>query len=177
MLYCMEQYGDPNKLNNNLVVMSNEDAVVAVSSGSDITGAIVPFPYNAELAKAPGVSCILDLQPIFEKYNLGNCMIANKDFFLNNPVLIEIVYEAFRQTAEYIDKNIAEAADILSEVFEVNVPAAIFEETLKDNPSQLDISESAYDKLANLMYEVGMLENPPAPFSSLPNYESIPKVP
>jgi hypothetical protein len=67
-----------------------------------------------------------------------------------------------------------EAAVILSD-FLGDISAEDIEEQIKSGPPRVEVSENAYNKAADIMYNMGWLSNKPRQFSELPNYNRIPK--
>lgn len=174
MLFCKDKYGNPAKLNNNLIVMDRADSFASMVSSDDLAGVITSFPYNLRANETDGVFELLDLTPILKKYNIGSYVSANKTFYDNNPVLIEAIYEAYRQTIDFMNDRPDEAARILAEYYG-DIDAADIEEQIKSMPLEFEISESAYNTVAELLFEVEIIQTMPKKFSELPNYERIPK--
>ncbi len=117
---------------------------------------------------------IEDLTPTAEKYYLGTLTVTSKKFAEENPELAEIFLQVTKKTIDWMNANPKEAGRILAEEYE-GVDAADIEKQITAAPVRLEISESAYDTVANLMYEMGTLPAPPKKFSELPNYDTIPK--
>lgn len=174
MLICKENYGDAARFNNNLVVMQRTDAFASISSSNELACIITVFPYNIRSDETEGLTPILDFMPTVKAYDLGQFVSANSDFYNNNPVLIEAFSKAYQQTVDFINENPEEAANILAE-FYGDIDAADIEEQLIAAPPRLEISESSYDKVAELMYEVDIIPNSPKKFAELPNYDNIPR--
>jgi NitT/TauT family transport system substrate-binding protein len=174
MLACKEQLGAAGKLSDNLVSMQYADVFASLASSDELDCAVMGFPNLKKADAIETLEPILDLTPILREYNIGNFTIVNEKFLDENPYLIEVFSKAFNEAVEYINQESAAAAQLLAD-FYGEIDAADIVEQLKSAPPKLEISESAYDKVAALMYEVGMLDHAPKKFSELPNYASIPK--
>ena len=176
MITSKELYGNVEEFNGNIVTMQHPDMLTTVETSDILSGIIFGFPNTIRANRIPKLAPIYDFSNVSKEYNLGHFIVANEEFYSNNPVLIEIVNQAYRRAYDFIIGNPDEAAEMLVNVFN-DIDVADIAWQLKEEPPFLKISESAYERVANLMYEVGMIPNPPKPFSSLPNYDSIPKVP
>lgn len=175
MIACKEKYGDAGLYNDNLIVMDYADMFASFSAqSSELSGAIMNFPNTIRADKNESLFPILDLTPIIKEYEIGMYIVTSKDFYNDNAELIETFYKAFVEAIDFMNENPGEAALILSEFYD-GIDASDVEAQIKSAPPKLEISESAYDKVAGLMYEVGMIPNPPKKFANLPNYDRIPK--
>jgi len=175
MLIGKENYGDAGRFNDNLITMGYPELFATLETSSDmIDCAIITFPNMKKAEEIENLNPILDLTPIVRKYGLSYCTVTSMDFYNDNPELIEIFYEAIGKTIDFMNQNTDEAARILAELYE-DADADDIKELIKSAPPELTISESAYNDVAEVMYEIGMISNPPKKFSELPNYSRIPK--
>lgn len=171
MAACKDEVGDPNYFDSNLVPLSNADALVSIMSSDEFTCSLFTFPSDIKAEQIEGVNLVMDLTQIAQKYSIGSYLVANEEFYKNNPVLVEAINKAYAEAIDFMIENPSEAAKILGEAYGIepeNVQNLI--ETL---PPRAGIA--GYDNLAGLLYESGLLENEPKKFEDLPNYDSIPK--
>ncbi len=102
--------------------------------------------------------------------------VGSQEFADNNPMLVEALISASQEAMDFLNNNPSEAAELLTHQYD-GVSTAEIEEQIKAVPFTIDISESAYDTVANLMFEIGAIPESPQKFSELPNYDTIPQVP
>jgi NitT/TauT family transport system substrate-binding protein len=174
-LYSKERYGDYNKFDDNLWVLQYPEVFASISTSDDITGALITFPSTVTADEHEKTIFVEDLTPVITNYGLGVTLSTNEDFYNQNPALIDIFYKVAGDTIDFMNNNPGEAAQILSEFYEGLDPADI-EAQIKSAPPTLDVSENAYNTVAELMQEMGILTKEPLKFNELPNYDKIPKV-
>jgi ABC-type nitrate/sulfonate/bicarbonate transport system substrate-binding protein len=175
MVYSLEKYGDANYFKN-MVGMSLADVMASMSNTEDLAAAASGPPFAKEEEEKEVFELLLDLSSYGEEYTVGNCWAISQSFFEENPAYVEALNSARQDTVDFIKTQPEEAAAIMQKywaAYSIEKIVDIFEES---NPS-LEISESAYNKLANFMYDIDLLENPPKPLSELPNYDSLPLIP
>jgi NitT/TauT family transport system substrate-binding protein len=175
MLHALRTYGDAGKFDANLIAMSNSDMLSSVMTSNELSWIMLGFPATKRADLIDGLTPIFDMTQIIKDNNMGITICTNNNFNDRNPVLVEILYDAIEQVIDFMNNNPSEAARLLAEVYE-DIYAADIEEQIRTAPPQLEMSESAYNTVAELMYEVGIIPNPPRLFSELPNYDRIPKV-
>jgi len=174
-IIAKEKYGIPQKFDQNLTVMGYNDAFASIMTSNDLAGAIVSFPNTMKADKIESLTPILDLTPTLRDNNIGSAIFANEKFYKENPAIINAFYRAAEKAEKYVKENSAEAARLLSEYYQ-NLDAAAVEKQIKEMPPNIRFSESAHNKVAEIMYEAGILTKPPKKFNELPNYDTIPKV-
>jgi NitT/TauT family transport system substrate-binding protein len=180
MILCKERLGNARIFENNMMQMTESEILASVEVNDDISVALYSFAPGSELIKSDKLTLMeetVDFMEIDNEYSLfGLLTVANFEFAVENPAIIEAYYAAERETVKFINEHPDEAAAILAGYWEGETQENI-EQMLRDNPPEIEISESSYDRLASFMYEIGLLDHEPKKFSELPNYESIPKAP
>ena len=177
MLETLFRYGDAERFENNIIPMQSVDQLASVqSSFNELDAITIGFPLIATASDIDTLNVIADLTPVMVDNDLSSFMVTSNTFSERNPFLVQIINEAIREIKTLMIEKPAEAAMILSDYYD-NVSVEDVEIQIRSAPPRYEISESAYNRVAELMYEVGIIPNPPKPFSSLPNYDSIPKVP
>jgi ABC-type nitrate/sulfonate/bicarbonate transport system substrate-binding protein len=175
MMLGFERFGDYSKFSNNLLVIPTSEAFASIASGNEISAAVFGFPQTMQADKNDKLTLLEDLTPIAKKYGLGTLTATTQKFANENPKLNEIFNQVTKETIEWMNANPDEAAILIAEDMPDINPFDIANE-IKTSAIPFDISETAYDTVAKLMYEIGVIPNPPKKFSELPNYDSIPKV-
>jgi ABC-type nitrate/sulfonate/bicarbonate transport system substrate-binding protein len=178
MLAAEAEFGDANRFDSSLVAMQYPDMFATVETSDMLDIVIAPFPNSLRANEMDKLTPIHDLSLISASNHLGHVMVANKDYHGDNPVLINSFREAFHEAVSFIIENPEQASMLVHDRIYSDIDFEDLVTYVRDVQSPFfEISESAYDNIANLMYEVGIIPNPPGRFAELPNYDSIPKVP
>jgi NitT/TauT family transport system substrate-binding protein len=175
LLASKEAFGNVDQFNSNLSAMSYSDILASLMTSKDIDCAVIGFPNVSAANRIQNLKVIHDLTPILKKYNLGHCISASQSFSENNPVLIKAVLDATQEAMDFLNNNPSEAAKLLTQQYS-GVSVEEIEEQIKAIPFTTNISESSYNSIASLMYEISILTTPPKKFSELSNYDAIPKI-
>jgi NitT/TauT family transport system substrate-binding protein len=176
MLVCQEVFGNARMVDDRIVAMGYEDMLASVETSDLLDCVAITFPEILNTERIDKLFPILDFSQISERYNLRHFIVTSDDFFHNNPALIEAFYQALREVVEFINEQPDETARLLAE-FYGNIDQEAIVNQIKRAPPVLEISESAYDKIAELLFEIGQIDDPPRKFATLHNYGSIPRVP
>lgn len=171
LAYCKQELGDAMIYDNLLSTIPAADAIASLQSSKDYNAAIFSFPNLSKAAAIEGVTLLADMTEIVEEYGMGGGFFMNSDYYSENPDIVEAFYKAQDEALQFIQDNTKEAAQILSEIFGVDEDEVL--EVLQLMPPKKEVV--GYDKQAQLMYEVGILEKEPTKFADMPNYEKIPK--
>ena len=102
--------------------------------------------------------------------------MANRSFYQSNPEIIEAFISAAQKSIDMMNEHPDDAAEILYEYYGGDVEFSDVVGQIVAAPPSLEVSEAAYNRVAELMHEIGIIPNPPKAFAELPNYENIPKV-
>jgi NitT/TauT family transport system substrate-binding protein len=175
MLAAEEKYGDQEKFNDNIIAVPSAEIVNLLASSDEIDCAAITFPSIGAVEKLENTKLILDLTPTIEKYQMRMVCVGAQEFVDKNPVIVNAVMDAVQEAMDYLNGNPSEAAEMLS-AFYGGVDVSEIEGQIKAAFLSPEMSEEAYDQLAGLMFETGMLSEKAKKFSELPNYDSIPKL-
>jgi len=176
MMIALENFDDATRFDNNLTVMDNAAMITSVENSRDLDMIMLGFPSIIRAHEIESVFPIFDLTSTLNDYNISFVTVANEDFYNNNPDLVEILYQAYAKMIDFIINHPHEAAELLAK-FYGNVSAEDITQQLMRSPPQLEISESGFNRVTELMSEVGMIPGTPKKLSDLPNFNSIPRVP
>jgi ABC-type nitrate/sulfonate/bicarbonate transport system substrate-binding protein len=169
---CWEYLGDAHKFDGQVIAMTLGDALETMKNFDDAQASVIVDSPGMKL----NLTKIMDLKKYYSQYELSSINATSQKFAAENPMIIEAYYTAERETIKFISEHPEEAAKILSKYWEGESIENIIQ-LFKNTPPRIAISESAYDRLAEFMYEIGNIDNPPQKFSELPNYADIPKIP
>lgn len=152
-----------------LVATPNTEALALLENGNTIAGSTLSFPTYTKAEGMEGVHLVCDMTDVIQSYSIGSAFITTSDFYNENPEIIA----AFRSAQDEALKILAErpeyVAEFLTELYGINY-ADVLSVLQKLPPTK---SLAGYDRHAELLYEAGILTEPPAKFSELPNYEDI----
>ncbi len=161
---------DVKKYNNMLVKVPNSEAISMLETNNQIKGSILSFSANLKAEKLNNVHMIKDFTDVIEKYSIGTALIANTQFYNENPDICESILKVQRDVIDNWNNNFDENAQLLASQYKCDV------EDVKDLMITQPPTDkvSGYNNLANLLYESELL-NKPLKLEDLPNYESIPR--
>ncbi|MDR1243469.1 MAG: hypothetical protein LBM00_11935 [Deltaproteobacteria bacterium] len=170
---CGETLGNLALCRNSIVPIPDAEALLLLRSGKEFQCGIFSFPFSVEAEKSPFLRRAVDLTPIIIQYGLDSYMVANQDFYSNNPLLIEAFRKATQDAVRFMNENPAEASRLLSGLYGI-APESI-ERELRAVPQAFEVN--GYDALAALLHKLDAVSGPPKKFAELPNYSSIPARP
>ena len=171
LAYCKENFGDAMIYDSNLTTIAAADAIAALQTNDDFDAALFNFPGCVKAENIDGVSKIADFTSYIMDYNVGSALFTRDEFYDQYPDVIEAVKKAHQEGTEFIKNNRDEAAEILAEAYGVDKERLL--EVFDTMLPALEIT--GYDKIASLMYEIGILDHEPGKFEDLRNYDDIPK--
>jgi len=168
---CKTYFGDILIYDNNLIIAPNAEVLASLAHTSEFDCAILSLPSTIKANEIDGLTIIEDFTPILLDYNLTSYFVTNEKFYKENPVLIEAFRKATCDAVVFINSHTAEAALLLGKAYDVD-PVYV-EEALLTCPPRVEVS--GYDRIADLMYEAGILSETPVKFIDLSYYNEIPK--
>jgi len=172
-LRSKELFNNSMLFNDNFVTVPNSIVLGLIQSSSDYDAFILSFPTCYLIPDNVQYHIIDDLTQTTMKYDLGTYLVTSESFYRDNPVIINAFRKASEHAIELITNNRIIIAELLSEIYEVR--SDIIADVIRQCPPKLEISESGYNNIAELMHEMKFLSRPPKKFSQLPNYIDIPK--
>ena len=171
---CKEIFGNADQFGLNLIRVDNTEVIAMLQSSNEIDCAIFGFPMTLTADSMDNLEVIADLSPTLLEYDMRNTYVTSKNFYEQNPAIISALHHAIKEAIDFINESPEEASTILAN-FYVDAEADDVEEYLRMYPPTFNISESAYNKLAKLMYELNILQNSPKMFAEFSNYDSVPR--
>ncbi len=161
ILLCLaaeQQFGDPDKFDNQLVSLSHPDAMSAMLAGGEIAVHITTPPY-ADLELANGMHKILTGQEVMGGPFTFICGVAATSLYTDHRDIYDAFRSALREAIDEINANLPAAAAKLAPVYgveesmlldEMSYGGTIYGQTLR-----------GVDKLAAAMVEMGLLSKAP----------------
>jgi len=171
-LRSKEVFGDASRFSDNIVALTDADMVALIQGADSYDLYTLGFPAMQKVAALDHAKLVEDLTEITVKYNICLVFVTTKDFYDNNPLIIDGFYKAAEEAVRFMNDNPKETAQKLSDFYEAVTPEEVLT-VLERCPPNSSITN--YDEIADIMYEMEILSKPAMKFSELPNYNSIPK--
>jgi ABC-type nitrate/sulfonate/bicarbonate transport system substrate-binding protein len=166
---CKKILGDSMALDKALIPIPIAETISSLQNSNDFDGALISFPNTARARDIEDLTKISDLSDVIYQYGIGTVFVTSKSFYDRNPELIKAFYMAQKDALDFLAENPKEAAKILNDTYNVAFDDVL--ETLLAFPPANVIR--GYDKLAELLYEAGILQSRPKPLNELPNYKNL----
>lgn len=133
----------------------------------------VRFKVREEILKVLRSNIILGedqaLSEIINAYGIGSTYFTRQDFYQDNADIINALRLAQAEAIGLIAADLEGVAETLSSIFELE-PQHIVDAMKMCPPTPV---YSGYDKLATLLYDIGLIDNTPTKFEDLFNYEDL----
>lgn len=168
LISCLEDLGDAMKLDNQISTVQEADALALLQSSKDYQASIFSFPMTVK-AEAAGLKCVKSFNEVINDYGIGSTYFTRKDFYENEPEIVEALRKAQLDALNLIETDIDGVSSKLSPIF--GLEAEYIAEALTSCPPTTKYS--GYNKLANLLHDIGLVEKTPTKFEDLFNYEDI----
>lgn len=168
LIACQEELGDALALDNQIVTIQESEALALLQSTNDYQASIFSFPMTIK-AQDAGLCEIVNFNKIIEYYGIGSTYFTRTSFYENEPEVVEAIKLAQAKALKMIQEDPEGVAKTLAPVFELDENYIL--EAFTEMPPRTGYT--GYDKLAELMFDIGLIENEPQKFSDLPNYEDI----
>jgi len=168
LIACQEELGNALGLDNQIVTIQEAEALALLQSSSDYQASIFSFPMTIK-AQDAGLNEIFNFNEIIDEYGIGSTYFTRTTFYEDEPRVIEAIKLAQAEALSMIQENPEDVAKKLAPVFELDEKYIL--DAFNEMPPR--IGYTGYDKLAKLMFEIGLIEKTPTLFNDLPNYEDI----
>lgn len=168
LIACLEDIGDAMALDDQISTVQEADALALLQSSSDYQASIFSFPMTVKAENA-GLTCVKSFNEIINDYGIGSTYFTLQDFYKNNPEIVDALRKAQLDALNLIDTDLDGVSKTLSPIFGLE-PEYIADALTSCPPTT---KYSGYNKLAALLYEIGLVEQQPTKFEDLFNYEDI----
>jgi len=168
-MVAAKEWGMENfsRLDKRTISMSHPDAVVALTSKSDLTGHFAAPPYTYQGAGKPGIHTILKSSEIVGPF-AGSLVMATTKFYEANPRTVKAFVDAMTEAVDTINRDKRAAAQIYLTLSGDKV------NSLEDTVKQLNDPALTYTttprnlmKFATFMNKAGSLSPAPATWQDL----------
>lgn len=160
--------GDYMALDDNLVLLSENEAISSLTTSNNYVAGNFSFPMNVKAENA-GLVKIADYNEIVNEYGIGSCYMTTDTYYKNNPEIIESFKKAQEEALIILENNPEEVAQKIEEDY--GLEASVILDAIKEMPPTNKIR--GYNILAELLYDVGLIENSPRKFEELDNYGDL----
>lgn len=168
LIACQEQLQDPMALDNQIVTIQEADALALLQSGDDYQASIFSFPMTIKAQQA-GLKEIVNFTDIIQSYGIGSTYFTRQDYYSENAGVIEAIRSAQQEALAMIDEDPEAVAETLSPVFDLDKEYIMDAFRIAPPCSEY----AGYDKLAELLHDIGLVEKTPTRFEDMVNYEDI----
>lgn len=162
ILLCMvaeQQFGDPEKFDEQLVSLSHPDAMSAMLAGGEIVLHITTPPY-ADLELENGMHKILTGQEVMGGSFTFICGVADTDLYNEHRDVYDTFQQSLSLAIDEINADLPAAAERLAPVYGVNQEMLLAE--MGYGGSIYGKTLHGVDKLASAMVEMGLLSKAPS---------------
>jgi NitT/TauT family transport system substrate-binding protein len=162
-MYAREKYGAPEtfRFDPSTVAMKHPDGLVALLSGSaGVTAHYTSPPFHQRERKNPAIRTIQTTNDVLGGPTSFAIVVAAKKFRDENPKIFKAVYEALKESQDYIKNNKSRSAEILLEAMGGHGwQVSELVEVLNDPDIKFDITPENVMRYANFMADVGSIRN------------------
>jgi len=161
-MYARAKFGEGStfKFDTSTVAMRHPDGVIAlVTRSGGVTAHYTSPPFHQREIKDPGVKTVQTTYDVMGGPTTFAMMVATKKFRDENPKAFKIVYDALKESQDFIKSNRQKAAEILLESMGGHgwtVPELL--EVLNDPDIRFEMTPENIMKYATFMHDVGSLK-------------------
>ncbi len=156
-MLCMEQLGDPEALDNQLVSMSHPDSVNALLSGTEITGHVSTPPYITQEVNG-GAHVIADGEDVMGEPFTFISGVAMEEFYQEHREWYDAFLDALQESIDYINENRSEAVKLLAPIYGISEEE--LEEQMGYNGTIYSTELRGIGRMSQAMYETGFIREP-----------------
>lgn len=168
LIACFEDLGNAMQLDNQISTVQEADALALLQSSRDYKASIFSFPMTVK-AEDAGLHCVKSFNDIINDYGIGSTYFTRQEYYKNEPEIVEALKKAQLDALNLIKTDLYGVSEKLSPIF--GLDAKYIADALTSCPPTTEYS--GYNKLAKLLYDIGLVENEPTKFEDLFNYEDI----
>lgn len=165
---CKRKLGDYMALDDNLVLLSEAEALSSLTTSTNYVAGNFSFPMNIK-AEQKGLKKIADYNDIVNEYGIGSCYMTTESYYNENPEVIKAFRMAQKEALEILKRDPEEVAKKLEEDY--ILPSDDILNAINTMPPTYKIK--GYDMLAELLYDVGLVKKKPTKFVDLFNYGDL----
>ncbi len=168
LIACQQDLGNAMALDDQIVTVQESDALALLQSSNDYQASIFSFPMTVKAEEA-GLHEVISFNDVINNYGIGSTYFTRQDFYEEEPVVISAIREAQIMALELIQSDPNGVAAKLSPIFGLDEKEILLAlQTMSPRTEYL-----GYTKLAQLLYEIGLIDHEPRSFEDLSNYNDI----
>jgi len=153
---CERDFGNPQRLDNQLVTLSHPDGMNALLSGSDVTAHFTATPYLEKELATPGFHQILSGNEAFGGEFSFIVGVTTQKLHDQNPEVYAAFNQAVAEAISFINDHPEEAAVILSEAYDL--PEAEVLAYLTATDTKYSQTVKGLQTFSDFMLETGYLK-------------------
>jgi len=161
-MYAREKYGaaETFKFDTSTVAMRHPDGVIAlVTRSGGVTAHYTSPPFHQREIKDPGVKTVQTTYDVMGGATTFAMLVATKKFRDENPKAFKIVYDALKESQDFIKNNRQKAAEILLQSMGgQGWTVAELLEVLNDPDITFEMTPQNIMRYATFMHDVGSLK-------------------
>lgn len=160
ILLCIasnQEFGDPNKFDNQIVSLSHPDAMDALIADTEITAHFATPPY-VDIELKHGMKIVTTAEEIMGQPFTFITGVALEAFYEERPEEYAAIILSLNTAIDYINNNLDEAVSLLAPIYGIDEAALKSQMTYHGTIYSNQLT--GIDKLAEEMYRIGVLKNP-----------------
>ena len=155
-----KQFGNPAKLDTNIVALPHPDAMAALLSGTEITAHFTNAPFAQREAEDPKIHRVLTSDAVLGKGASFVLLTANKSYVDANPAVAAAVVDAMGTAIKMIAEDPAAAAKLYVEHENSKLEPSFVEKILKDPENLFSTAPGGVMAYAEFMHKTGQIPTP-----------------
>lgn len=157
---CEQLWGDPKKLDNQLVTLDHPDGMSALLARSEISAHFTTPPYLYKELAEPKMRLILDGKKVMGEDFTFAVGVATEDFYRKHPEAYQGFLKALSEALTFMEENPAETVKILAKAYQMDEGELTGYLERSDTAYSLDVQ--GVIKFADSMEKYGYISRKPA---------------
>jgi NitT/TauT family transport system substrate-binding protein len=153
---CEKAFGDPKRLDNQLITLAHPDGVQALLAGSEVSAHFTSTPYLEQELAQEGFHLLLDGKEAFGQEFSFIIGATTRSFHDDHPKAYQAFVEAVAEAVDYINKNPREAAALLTKYYEMDEESIY--QYLTDPEAEFTIVAKGMKRFAEFMLQSDYLD-------------------
>ncbi|WP_018214529.1 ABC transporter substrate-binding protein [Desulfitobacterium hafniense] len=122
---CEKEWGDPMRLDNQLVTLDHPDGMSALLARSEVSAHFTTPPYLFKELDEPGMRQILDGQEVMGEEFTFAVGVATGTFYKEQPEVYEAFLKALEEALNFMEDNPTETVNILAKAYQMDREALL----------------------------------------------------
>ncbi|MEL1136206.1 ABC transporter substrate-binding protein [Desulfitobacterium sp. THU1] len=153
-------WGDPKRLDNQLVTLDHPDGMNALLAGSEISAHFTTPPYLFMELEEPGIHQILDGKEVMGEDFTFAVGVTTEKFYEKQPAVYEAFLEALAEAIKFMEGNPTETVNILAKAYQMD--EAELANYLERSDTTYGLEVQGVMEFADFMQKYGLIKGQPA---------------